>query len=114
MPGASHTLTGAVNPLRGIYRYGLHEILILNVCTDPWRENKVVLAGKFKFNYKKEVTVTDISKEFRELKSAIKMGYTRGRQKAIEAAFERLEKAVLEAQPKLPWWKFWSRNKVEV
>ena len=58
--------------------------------------------------------MTDISKEFRELKSAIKMGYTRGRQKAIEAALEQLEEVILNTQLERPWWKFWSRDKVEV
>ena len=58
--------------------------------------------------------MTDISKKFRELESAIKMGYTRGRQKAIEAAFEQLEEVILNTQLERPWWKFWSRDKVEV
>lgn len=58
--------------------------------------------------------MTDISKEFSELKTSIYMGYTRGRQKAIEAAFEQLEKVILNSQPKRPWWRFWDRNKLEV
>lgn len=56
----------------------------------------------------------DITEEFSELRQAINMGYSRGRQKAIETAFERLEKVILEAQPKRPWWKICARGKVEV
>jgi len=62
----------------------------------------------------REGSMTDISKEFSELKSAIKMGYTRGRQKAIESAFEQLEEVILNSQPEHPWWKFWLKNKLEV
>ena len=61
--------------------------------------------------------MTDISKEFSDLKQAIKMGYTRGRQKAIEAAFEQLEEVILNSQPERPWWKalmFWQKDKLEV
>ena len=67
--------------------------------------------------------MTDISKEFSELKLAINMGYTRGRQKAIEAAFEQLEEVILNTQPERPWWKtylndirvvFGGKNKLEV
>jgi len=114
VPGASQGTAGAGNSLGGIYRYGLYEALILNACAEPWRENRGVLAVKFKLNYKKEVTVTDISKEFSELKLAINMGYTRGRQKAIEIAFDQLEEVILNTQPERPWWKFWDRHKLEV
>jgi len=61
--------------------------------------------------------VTDISKEITDLKSAINMGYTRGRQKTIERTFKALEKAIVNTQPKRPWWKlwkFWTRNRMEV
>ena len=67
--------------------------------------------------------MTDISKEFSDLKQAIKMGYTRGRQKAIESAFKQLEEVILSNQPERPWWKtylndikvvFGGKDKLEV
>ena len=67
--------------------------------------------------------MTDISKEFSELKSAINMGYTRGRQKSIERTFEQLEEVILNTQPERPWWKtylndikvvFGGKDKLEV
>jgi len=56
----------------------------------------------------------DITKEFSILRDAIKMGHTRGRQKSIEKAFKDLESAILNGQPKVPWWKFWDKGKVEI
>jgi len=56
----------------------------------------------------------DITKEFSILRNAIKMGHTRGRQKSIEKAFKDLESAILNGQPKVPWWKFWDKGKVEI
>jgi len=43
--------------------------------------------------------MTDIFKEISALKSAINMGRKGGRQKAIEAAFNSLEKAMAEPAP---------------
>ena len=51
----------------------------------------------------------DIPMEFQELKSAVNMGYTRGRQKAIKRTFKALEEAM--AKPvKLSWWRTYLRD----
>ena len=50
-----------------------------------------------------------ISNEFAALRDAIYMGYTRGRQKAIEKAFKNLDKSM--AKPvKLSWWRTYLRD----
>ena len=45
-----------------------------------------------------------MSNEFAALRDAIYMGYTRGRQKAIEKAFKNLDKSMAEPV-KLSWWR---------
>jgi len=53
-----------------------------------------------------------MSNEFAALRDAIYMGYTRGRQKAIEKAFKNLDKSMAESIKRSWWhgiyhWKTW-------